>query len=233
MKTIVSLLLLVGLAAQVRSFTVTGSRCLSPMAGKTLQHFPLSAEASEASPSEADSEEEDARPKLDTFLEKKYPDFYNLINEDMMKAMKQGAVTVFVPNAAAFEGLGDKKRSQLDDPRNLEIREKIGSYHVIAGESIDAMTLRTEDWSKGRPKDGSKPNTMIAGFKTLSGEVPVGRSKSGGFLGFGAKEDGDIVIGPEAKIVQSYNVEGSFIHEVTDLISPLLLWRYCDQLRIL
>jgi len=203
------------------------------MAGKTLQHFPLSAEASEASPSEADSEEEDARPKLDTFLEKKYPDFYNLINEDMMKAMKQGVVTVFVPNAAAFEGLGDKKRSQLDDPRNLEIREKIGSYHVIAGESIDAMTLRTEDWSKGRPKDGSKPNTMIAGFKTLSGEVPVGRSKSGGFLGFGAKEDGDIVIGPEAKIVQSYNVEGSFIHEVTDLISPLLLWRYCDQLRIL
>ena len=44
---------------------------------------------------------------------------------------------------------------------------------------------------------------------------------------------GDIVIGPEAKIVQSFNVEGSFVHEVTDLISPTLLWRYCDQLRIL
>ena len=44
---------------------------------------------------------------------------------------------------------------------------------------------------------------------------------------------GDIVIGPEAKIVQSFNVEGSFVHEVSDLISPTLLWRYCDQLRIL
>ena len=44
---------------------------------------------------------------------------------------------------------------------------------------------------------------------------------------------GDIVIGPEAKIVQSFNVEGSFVHEVSDLISPSLLWRYCDQLRIL
>lgn len=44
---------------------------------------------------------------------------------------------------------------------------------------------------------------------------------------------GDIVIGPDAKILQSFNVEGSFVHEVNDLVSPLLLWRYCDQLRIL
>lgn len=44
---------------------------------------------------------------------------------------------------------------------------------------------------------------------------------------------GDIVIGPEAKIVKSFNVDGSFVHEVDDLISPALLWRYCDQLRIL
>eukprot|EP00536_Pseudo-nitzschia_multiseries_P013297 jgi/Psemu1/211193/e_gw1.558.33.1 len=233
MKTIVSLLILLGLAVEVRSFTTTGARCLAPTGRKTVQHFPLSAEASEASSSEADSEEAVERPKLDAFLEKKYPDFYKLINDDMMKAIKQGSVTIFVPNAAAFEGLGDKKRSQIEDPRNLEIREKIGSYHIIAEEAIDATTLRTEDWSKGRPADGSKPNTVIAGFKTLSGEVPVGRSKSGGFLGWGAKEDGDIVIGPEAKIVQSFNVEGSFVHEVSDLISPLLLWRYCDQLRIL
>lgn len=75
-------------------------------------------------------------------------------------------------------------------------------------------------------------DTLIAGIKTLSGEVPVGRSKSGGFLGLGATEDGDIVIGPSAKIVQSFNVEGSFVHEVDDLISPQILWRYCDQLRI-
>lgn len=234
MKTIASFLLLLGLAANVRSFSTSGSRCPTTIAGKGMQHFPLSAEASEESSTEGEADnEEKERPKLDSFLEKKYPAFYQLMNDDMLKAMKQGPVTMFVPNAAAFDSLGEKKRSQMDDPRNLEIREKIGSYHIIAEEAIDAMTLRTEDWSKGRPKDGSKPNTMIAGFKALSGEVPVGRSKSGGFLGFGGKEDGDIVIGPEAKIVQSYCVEGSFVHEVSNLISPTLLWRYCDQLRIL
>jgi len=84
-------------------------------------------------------------------------------------------------------------QSQINDPRNLEIKEKMGSFHIIQGESIDAMTLRTEDWSKGKPKDGSPPNTMVAGINTLSGEVPVGRSKSGGFFGFGAKEDGTII----------------------------------------
>ena len=78
----------------------------------------------------------------------------------------------------------------------------------------------------------ARADTLIAGLKSLSGEVPVGRSKSGGFLGFGATEDGDIVVGPSAKIVQSFEVEGSFVHEVDALVSPLILWRYCDQLRI-
>lgn len=73
---------------------------------------------------------------------------------------------------------------------------------------------------------------MIAAIVTLGGEVPVGRSKSGGFLGFGAKEDGDIVIGPEAKIVQSFQVEESIVHEVDSLVSPVVLWRYADQLRL-
>lgn len=150
----------------------------------------------------------------------------------MIKAVKEGQVTIFAPNEAAFEALGEKKAAQIDDPRNLEIREKMGSYHIVVGEAISAVELRTEDWTKGRPKDGSPPNTLIAGVKTLSGEVPVGRSKSGGLLGWGAKEDGDIVIGPEAKIVQSFLVDGSFVHEVDALVSPLILWRYCDQLRI-
>ncbi|OEU16202.1 hypothetical protein FRACYDRAFT_185730 [Fragilariopsis cylindrus CCMP1102] len=126
-----------------------------------------------------------------------------------MLAIKQGGVTIFVPNEKAFKKLGKQKRSQIEDPRNLEIREKMGSYHIIEEESISAVQLAIEDW------------------------IPVGRSKSGGFLGWGAKEDGDIVIGPDAKILQSFNVEGSFVHEVNDLVSPLLLWRYCDQLRIL
>jgi len=183
-----SLLLL--LAVDVGAFSVTGSPSLKSTTSKTTRSFSLSAEAASES-SEADSEEEE-RPKLDAFLEKKYPSFYKLINDDMAKSIKQGSVTIFAPNEAAFEGLGEKKRSQIEDPRNLEIREKTGSYHIIPDDSIDAITLRTEDWSKGKPKDGSRPNTMIAGFKTLSGEVPVGRSKSGGVLGWGAKEDGTI-----------------------------------------
>ena len=192
---IVSALLLLLVVADVAAFSVIGSPSLKSTTSKTTRSFPLSAEASESSSesSESDSTSEEAeRPKLDSFLEKKYPSFYKLINDDMTKAIKQGSVTIFVPNEAAFQGLGDKKTSQIEDPRNLEIREKMGSYHIIAEESIDAMTLRTEDWSKGKPADGSRPNTMIAGFKTLSGEVPVGRSKSGGFLGFGGKEDGTI-----------------------------------------
>ncbi|KAG7338362.1 fasciclin domain containing protein [Nitzschia inconspicua] len=175
--------------------------------------------------------EAEDRSKLDAFLEKKYKSFYKLINEEMMKAIKKGSVTVFVPNDDAFAALGEKKLRQLEDPRNDEIKEKMGSYHIMP-EPISAIELRTEDWTKGRPKDGSKPNTLIAGIRTLSGEVPVGRSKSGGFLGLGATEDGDIVIGPSAKIVQSFNVEGSFVHEVDSLISPQILWRYCDQLRL-
>jgi hypothetical protein len=177
-------------------------------------------------------QEEQDRPKLDAFLEKKYPSFYKLVNDEMAKAIKNGLVTVFAPNEAAFEALGDKKMRKIDDPRNLEIRDKMGSYHIIPGEAVSAIELRTEDWTKGRPKDGSPPNTLIAGIKTLGGDVPVGRSRSGGFLGWGAKEDGDIVIGPDAKIVQSFNVEGSFVHEMDALISPKILWRYCDQLQI-
>ena len=235
MKSLSTLILLLGAAVDVIAFTATGSnplQCIS--AGKTQQQqaFPLFAESPESS--EADSEDgEEERPKVDAFLEKMYPSFFSFMNDEMTKAIKQGTVTVFVPSEEAFEKLGEKKMSQINDPRNLEIREKMGSYHIIAGESVDAMTLRTEDWSKGVPKDGSKPNTLVAGINTLSGEVPVGRSKSGGFFGWGAVEDGDIVIGPEAKIVKSFNVDGSFVHEVSDLISPTLLWRYCDQLRIL
>ena len=171
--------------------------------------------------------------EVELFLNKRYPSFSKiLLNDDVRKAINDGKSTIFVPNEAAFERLDEKKRSQITDPRNEEIREKMGSYHLLPGQTISAIELKTEDWTKGRPKDGSKPNTLIAGIVTLSGEVPVGRSKSGGFLGFGAKEDGDIVVGPKAKIVQSFNVQDSMIHEMDGFISPQVLWRYMDQLRI-
>jgi len=230
---IIALLLL-----QVTDVTAFISQCPKPTAAVTAKTITKTASAFRTFAEPTDSSdweevEEPDRPKLDSFLEKRYPSFYKLINDDMMLAIKQGGVTIFVPNEKAFKKLGKQKRSQIEDPRNLEIREKMGSYHIIEEESISAVQLAIEDWSRGKPKDGSRPNTMISGINTLSGKVPVGRSKSGGFLGWGAKEDGDIVIGPDAKILQSFNVEGSFVHEVNDLVSPLLLWRYCDQLRIL
>ena len=182
------------------------------------------------------AEEASINAKLLRFLEIKYPSFYKLLvrdNDELLKALQSSqAHTVFVPNEVAIEALGAKKLQQLLDPRNQEIRDKMGQYHVIVGEAISATTLRTEDWSKGRPKDGSKPNTLISAIVTQGGEVSVGRSKSGGFLGWGAKEDGDIVIGPSGQIVQSFQVEKCLVHEVDALISPLPLWRYMDQLRI-
>lgn len=182
-------------------------------------------------PVEDAAEEDLENAKLEVFLQKKFPTFHTLINDGMKKAMKEGPVTIFAPNDAAFEALGEKKLVQLNDPRNLEIQEKLASFHLIPGESISAIELRTEDWTK-RPKDGSKPNTVIAAVKTLSGEVPVGRRKSGGFLGFGGKEDGEIVVGPDANIVGSFMVDDNMIHEMDGLVSPEVLWRYLDQLRI-
>jgi uncharacterized surface protein with fasciclin (FAS1) repeats len=180
-----------------------------------------------------DTEADLKNAEVEGFLEKKYPSFSNvLLNDEMRKAISEGKTTIFVPNESAIEQLGEKKMEQIQDPRNEEIRGKMGSYHLISGESISATDLKTIDYTKGRPTDGSKPNTLIAGMVTLSGEVPVGRSKSGGFFGFGGKEDGDIVVGPRAKIVQSFAVQDSLIHEMDDIVSPDVLWRYCDQLRI-
>ena len=188
---IISLLLL-----QVADVTAFISQCPKPTTTtttttaitKTASAFLIFAEPTDSS--DWEEVEEDERPKLDSFLEKRYPSFYKLINDDMMKAIKQGCVTIFVPNEKAFKKLGKKKISQIEDPRNLEIREKMGSYHIIPEESISAVQLAIEDWSQGKPKDGSRPNTMISGINTLCGKVPVGRSKSGGFLGWGGKEDG-------------------------------------------
>jgi uncharacterized surface protein with fasciclin (FAS1) repeats len=172
--------------------------------------------------------------EIEKFLSKKFPSFSNLFlgDDDLKKTILRDKSTIFAPNESAIEALGEKKMAQLQDPRNDETRRKMGLYHVIAGESISATQLKTEDWTKGRPKDGSKPNTVIAAVVTMGGEIPVGRSKSGGFLGFGAKEDGDIVVGPNAKIVGSFAVKDSIVHEVDGLVSPEVLWRYCDQLRI-
>ena len=58
----------------------------------------------------------------------------------------------------------------------------------------------------------------------LQGDLPVGKTKKGGFLGFGGEEDGGVTVNG-AKILESFEVTNCVVHEVDDLVHPKLLWR--------
>jgi uncharacterized surface protein with fasciclin (FAS1) repeats len=178
-----------------------------------------------------------ARCDLEIFVSEEFPMFYSLLslNEGVWKKLagSDKGCTLFAPSDAVFLKLGEDKLLKLKDNRNLETAQKMGLYHVIESEAVTAARLRTEDWTRPAPTDGSPRPITVQALVTMGGEVPVGRSKSGGlFLGIGAKEDGEIVIGPNARIVKSYKVDGSIVHEIDNMISPVILWRYFDQLRI-
>ena len=103
--------------------------------------------------------------------------------------------------------------------------------HVIANGKVTQERLKREDWTV--PKVDGVAALSIGGVLTLGGELRVGRSKSGGFLGFGAKEDGNVVIGNNsALIIKSTKIGNGVIHEVDNFVAPDLIWRYYDQLRI-
>lgn len=196
--------------------------------------------------SDDDDDDDKAIGTVQRLLSDKFPSFYALLakNDDVWKTLLQAdedassdsnkGFTIFAPNEAAFDKLGEKKRAQLQDPRNLETVQKMGLYHVVPAQAVTAQQLRTEDWRGPKPADGGPRPLTVGGLVTLGGEVPVGRSKSGGLFGLGAKEDRDAVIGPDARIVQSFTFRNAdcIVHEVDALISPTILWRYCDQLRI-
>lgn len=179
-----------------------------------------------------------AQTDLEAFVAKEFQAFYALLslNEGLWQLIAESdtgtGYTLFAPSNTVFDKLGEKKLQQLKDSRNLETAQKMGLYHVVNDDAVSAARLRTEDWTRPAPADGSPRPITVQALLTLGGEVPVGRSKSGGFLGIGAREDGDVVIGPNAQIIKSFKVDGSIVHEVDDLISPLILWRYMDQLRI-
>lgn len=152
-----------------------------------------------------------------------YPSFYTLViqpSEEVVKTLRKNAnigFTLFCPNQDAFAALGEKKCAQLADPRNLETVEKIAAYHTIGDEVVTAETLSSD---------------AVGGVMTMAGPVDVLPSQSGGFFGFGAQNDGGTAIGPGARILSSFPVQGGVIHEVDGLVSPSILWRYMDQLRI-
>ena len=130
-----------------------------------------------------------------------------------------------------MENIDPKRKVQISDKRNEEVTEKLASYHVIPNGKVTQERLKREDWTV--PKVDGVAALSIGGVLTLGGELRVGRSKSGGFLGFGAKEDGGVVIGNnDAKVLKSTLVDGGVVHEVDGFVAPDLLWRYFDQLRI-
>jgi uncharacterized surface protein with fasciclin (FAS1) repeats len=184
-----------------------------------------------------ESKEETGRT-VESFMSEKYPEFKALLmqNQTMWKSIQEAEVdgcTIFCPTLAAIEALGEKKRKQLKDERNLETTQKIGAYHVILSDAVPANQLFIEDWTGPKPAPGEQRPIKVGGINTVGGGVPISREKVGGFLGWGAKEEGVAVIGTNnAKIVRSVKIGKTIIHETTDLISPPLLWRYLDQLRI-
>ena len=185
---------------------------------------------------------EDAKEgqNIESFLKEKYPLFESTILSQvpnlygtLKEAESSSGFTIFCAPDSAMIDIDQTRKLQISDPRNVEITEKLASYHLIPNGKVTRERLQREDWTVPRTADGVAA-LSIGGVLTAGGELRVGRSKSGGFMGFGAKEDGGVVIGNnDAKIIKSVNVgEKGVIHEVDALVAPDLIWRYFDQLRI-
>jgi uncharacterized surface protein with fasciclin (FAS1) repeats len=162
-----------------------------------------------------------AHPLFETLLLSKIPNIYGTLQE----SEANNGYTIFAPSNSVMENLEPKRKLQISDPRNAETTEKLASYHVISNGKVTAERLKREDWTV--PKIDGVAALSIGGVLTLGGELRVGRSKSGGFMGFGAKEDGGVVIGNnEARIVKSTNVgKMGVVHEVDGFVAPDLIWR--------
>ena len=113
--------------------------------------------------------------EVEACLNDEFPSFAALVfqNEELWRGLRDGSgYTVLAPNEAAFAKLDDKRQNQLKDPRNGEVVEQIGAYHVIS-----------DPVSKDDLYESS-------GVVTAGGRIDVGRSVVGGFMGIGGKEDG-------------------------------------------
>jgi uncharacterized surface protein with fasciclin (FAS1) repeats len=151
------------------------------------------------------------------YIQKYYPKFYQILDKNaaIWKALgsNEGFTVFCLSDASLDSSITPKQWEQLMDPRNLETTEKMGAYHVI-GEVVTAEQL----FDSG-------------GVITMGGEVPIERTVKGGFFGFGGQEDGSTSVGG-ANVVESIPIGDGLVHEVDNLVSPKILWRYIDQLRI-
>ena len=192
------------------------------------------------SSSESSTVEVENGQAIESFLKENYPLFETTIFSQISNVYatlkecdSSTGFTIFCAPDSVMVDIDQKRKLQISDPRNVEITEKLASYHFIPNGKVTRERLQREDWTVPRTADGVAA-LSIGGVLTAGGELRVGRSKSGGFMGFGAKEDGGVVIGNnDAKIVKSVNVgKKGVIHEVDSLVAPDLIWRYFDQLRI-
>jgi len=186
----------------------------------------------------ADSTDGPAEESLQSFLQQNYPLFESLLLSKIPDAYSMlrdsdstDGYTIFCPSQSVMEGLDPKRKVQISDQRNDEVSEKLAAYHIITNGKVTQERLKREDWTVPRVDGVAALN--IGGVVTVGGELRVGRSKSGGFMGWGAKEDGGVVIGNnEAKIVKSTKIGNGVVHEMDGFVAPDLIWRYFDQLRI-
>lgn len=160
---------------------------------------------------------------LQQYLQTNHAIFSKLLmerNADVWKQLSAGAleegITIFaVTDEAMQTNVGASKLAQLEDVRNEEAVFRMGAFHCI-NECVSSEEL----FNSG-------------GVVTLAETVPIERGVTGGLFGLGGKEDGSVTIGGRAKILETvYVAPNQVVHRVDDMVSPSILWRYFDQLRI-
>ena len=182
---------------------------------------------------DAPSKAADDGENIQSFLQENYPLFESLllakipnIYDTLRTSDSSAGYTIFCPSNSVMENIDPKRKVQISDPRNDEVTMKLASYHVISNGRVTQERLKREDWTVPKSADGVAA-LSIGGVLTVAGELRVGRSKSGGFWGFGAKEDGGVVIGNnEARVIKSTTVgKNGVVHEVDGFVAPDLIWR--------
>jgi uncharacterized surface protein with fasciclin (FAS1) repeats len=161
------------------------------------------------------------------YLKANHGIFFDLVlskNDQAWKRLSQAeTLTIFaVTDQGMLENVGDTKLKQLQDGRNAETVERMAEYHLIADDAVSAQALYG-----------------CGGVVTLGqGAVPVERTRSGGggllgLFGGGGNEDGGLTVGGARVVSTVVLADGlAVIHGTDNVVSPRLLWRYCDQLRI-
>jgi uncharacterized surface protein with fasciclin (FAS1) repeats len=153
------------------------------------------------------------------YLGEKYRKFISLLGQNkklshlVSTSTADQPLTIFAPSSEAFAKLDRGVVGKLRDPRNGEVLDKVTNYHVVQ------RHLKADEIFKA------------AAVVTMGGEVPVTKSKSGGFLGVGAKEDGGVALNG-GRIETSVEVGNCIIHQVDTLINPYLLYRFLDAVRL-